>query len=407
MTSRQEVRVQHCVETPQVDSLVRRGGDSPQRATSTTLAAKPVHIASLDGLRGVAAGLVVLEHFRFVGLRAAVPGPVGDYGVMLFFILSGFLMGYLYLGASFDRAAVVRYAAARISRIVPIYYATIIASYVLSYYMGPDFIYSMNTKDFARLLLFVGNVHVFWSIAPEVQFYFVFVTLWWAHANGKLSSANTALPLLMFGALLCVAQPLTPGFMLTAKLPIFLTGIATAVARQQLRIDAGSARTARWVAVTQLASLAILALLMFYPLPDLVPGQPVVRLRDLTHNGVFGDYRYLALFGALLFTFTVETPLSRALLGNGFMRALGQYSFSIYLLHEPVMKGVHELVAPLSLPYPLQVVLALAAVGLVGVLCYYLLERPAQLRVRRYLLQRWSAPRGTGSLTPELLAPRA
>ncbi|MDB4976787.1 MAG: putative acyltransferase [Myxococcaceae bacterium] len=395
----------HYAELPQGAVRESSSRDAGQAARSKPAARPPAHIPSLDGLRGIAAALVVLEHFRFVGLRAAVSMPVGDYGVLLFFILSGFLMGYLYLETPFDRAAAIRYAAARVSRIAPLYYATITASYILTFIVGSDFIYALNTTEFVRLLLFVGNAHVFWSIAPEVQFYFVFMMLWWAHQTGKLSSATTAIPLFLLGALVCGAQPLAPGFMVTAKLPIFLTGILIAVARVQLRSEVRSVGAARWLALTQLVALAILGLLLFHPLPDLVPGQSLLRGHDPKHNGVFGDYRYLALLSATLFTLSVETPLSRALLANRFMRALGQYSFSIYLLHEPVMAGVHALLEPLALPYALQVGLALVAVGAVGVLSYYLLERPAQTHLRRYLLEKWSGVLPLRS--PEPLGERA
>jgi len=56
-------------------------------------------IKSLDGLRGLAALIVVVSHFSFVVSRFAhgeLKGA-GHAGLMIFFVLSGFLMGHLYL----------------------------------------------------------------------------------------------------------------------------------------------------------------------------------------------------------------------------------------------------------------------------------------------------------------------
>ena len=99
------------------------------------------HIPALDGIRGCAAVLVVLSHLARVGLTDTTPQFSGPAGVLLFFVLSGFLMGHLYLWKPMDRPAIVRYLIARIARVVPIYYIVVIAAFFISQFSGPDFIY--------------------------------------------------------------------------------------------------------------------------------------------------------------------------------------------------------------------------------------------------------------------------
>ena len=70
------------------------------------------HIKQLDGLRGLAALLVVYSHAGQQGLVPKNTGT-GQIGVMLFFILSGFLMGWLYGRRRLSLAQWADYACSR------------------------------------------------------------------------------------------------------------------------------------------------------------------------------------------------------------------------------------------------------------------------------------------------------
>ena len=60
-------------------------------------------IGALTGLRGVAALIVFVSHGANEGVLPAMLGNgFGQIGVMIFFVLSGFLMGQLYLRRSLD-----------------------------------------------------------------------------------------------------------------------------------------------------------------------------------------------------------------------------------------------------------------------------------------------------------------
>src|SRR5438093_44753 len=75
------------------------------------------HLPALDGLRAVAVFLVVFHHF---GIRAAP----GGLGVIIFFVLSGFLITWLLLGEDerFGTVSVRKFCARRFLRICPVFY---------------------------------------------------------------------------------------------------------------------------------------------------------------------------------------------------------------------------------------------------------------------------------------------
>ena len=91
-------------------------------------------IRELDGLRGVAIGMVVLFHF-FQNTMAFPPGSVFSYvqaglrlswtGVDLFFVLSGFLIGGILLDSRESTNYYSVFYKRRFFRIVPIYLVTL------------------------------------------------------------------------------------------------------------------------------------------------------------------------------------------------------------------------------------------------------------------------------------------
>src|SRR5437762_2832171 len=98
-----------------------------------TAAAHPVRdkLFSLQILRFLAAFLVFYSHIedRFENWEqqfgVAVPriGLDGQLGVDIFFVISGFVMGYVALDKFGQHGASLNFAADRVSKIVPLYWA--------------------------------------------------------------------------------------------------------------------------------------------------------------------------------------------------------------------------------------------------------------------------------------------
>jgi peptidoglycan/LPS O-acetylase OafA/YrhL len=141
--------------------------------TSTTR-----HIAELDGIRGIAIGMVLLWHY-FVTTTVAhsatplsyalVLGGLTWSGVDLFFVLSGFLIGGILLDARAAKNYFRVFYTRRFFRIVPIYFAVLI--------LLPDLItFAVWTRkgDFS---LFIG------SSAPLYSYWAFLQNFWMAHAG--------------------------------------------------------------------------------------------------------------------------------------------------------------------------------------------------------------------------------
>lgn len=135
------------------------------------------HMFELDGLRGFAALSVVLSHLPNRAAELA-RSDFGACGVLIFFVLSGFLMGHLYLKRQLTPDSARKFVVSRVARIVPLYYAVVILAFLASPWLGEAFTYQMDWMQFARLLSFTGSLSVFWSVGPEFQFYFFFLCVW-------------------------------------------------------------------------------------------------------------------------------------------------------------------------------------------------------------------------------------
>src|SRR6188474_1808835 len=88
------------------------------RGTNTAM-----RFPALDGLRALAAFFVVVSHFsnetQIWGGLLGTGG--GQLGVMIFFLISGFLMARLYMDGPWNAAEVGAFLQKRVARVVPLY----------------------------------------------------------------------------------------------------------------------------------------------------------------------------------------------------------------------------------------------------------------------------------------------
>ncbi len=277
-------------------------------------------ILSLNAVRGLAALLVVVSHLpELAGLHF---GPVheGSLGVMVFFTLSGFLMGYLYLAKPASWHEVSRYAIARFSRIAPPYLLVVLASFFIYTLIDPKFPYAIGTHNFLRHFLFSGNVNVFWSIPPEVQFYGLFIGFWWALKRAQ-QGRTLALVIVMVLAIaaICVRDKV-PGTFAISKLQFFLLGAVLGGLHPWLRSVPISTRALTVLQVVLLGSLGLFMLEVIH--------LPEKYWHDLTPA---------LIAGLTVFAFSHDrTPIDAAFMARP-LQWFGDWSFSIYLLHVPLI----------------------------------------------------------------------
>lgn len=142
-------------------------------------------IPSLDGLRGIAVLMVMLNHTG--DARSGWFGQIasfGQTGVDLFFVLSGFLITRILIESRGEDAFLRNFYARRVLRIWPLYYAFL----VLTYFVFPRFdlapeasfdrqawywLYLQNLPTPVRSWDVSEGPGHFWSLAVEEHFYLV------------------------------------------------------------------------------------------------------------------------------------------------------------------------------------------------------------------------------------------
>jgi len=275
-----------------------------------------LHYKSLDGLRGLAAFMVVVGHYenQTKSLDGLLEGS-GQLAVMIFFCLSGFLMGRLYLTKETTTRTVAAFAQRRIARVVPLYIALVLVSYFYIKITGARLpMYHIEDNNILEHLLFWEGTSVLWTIAVEVQFYAVFPLIWFAYR--RLGYAVIIWLALAAAWVTILNFPSYP--VLITYAPYFMTGVAISLIPQSFKVKG--------------ANVLFLALLV-----SLFVSYPGVReILGVMARGTWKSTAYMFLIPALLVA-TLHAPIAEKILGNRVAKFAGDISYSIYLLHMPVM----------------------------------------------------------------------
>lgn len=337
------------------------GEDSPDRPAKSR-----GHIPALDGVRGLAILLVLLVHFgslyyESLGSSASVRPvdaliqrvtSVGWCGVDLFFVLSGFLItGILYDAKGTDRFFVNFYGR-RAARIFPLYYGVLAAVFVaapligvgtgVSRQMGSDqlwyWLYGVNILAAKKGASF-PLVH-FWTLAVEEHFYLVWPLAVRAFRREALMAGCVAAALAALGLRTWTLSPSNRVaiYMLTpCRVDTLLAGALLALAVRGPRGYGGVRRPAfLGVLIGGGALLAgrVWAFDQFTPWVQTV------------------GYSLVAVFCCGLVGLVLPGP-SRNFLARGFeagwLRAMGKYSYGIYVYHVFVMGVISEALSPARL----------------------------------------------------------
>lgn len=182
------------------DALRLRGGESGTRVQDNSM--ERVYFPNLNGLRLIAALLVIVHHIEQLKYIYGMPNNfsssfvqiIGELGVILFFVLSGFLITYLLLEEEkrTNTIAVKNFYLRRILRIWPLYFFIVaLALFVLPnipIFLLPEYdkatIYENLPAKIFLYVFFLPNLvspllgvvpyaSLLWSIGTEEQFYLI------------------------------------------------------------------------------------------------------------------------------------------------------------------------------------------------------------------------------------------
>jgi peptidoglycan/LPS O-acetylase OafA/YrhL len=349
--------------------VVRRPLAAPPSSTA------PRRLPTLDGARGVAALIVVVSHGANLGLLPAeLGGGAGQMGVILFFVLSGFLMAYLYADRPFVATECQRYARHRLGRVVPLYLLIVVLSWALT--GRQDHVVTFDVghgAELAKHLLLLHGNGALWTIPVEIHFYVVFVALWYANSRGR-PLLGLLITLGGFAAIMVRLVPGRAGFTLSLWAQFFVIGtFAGLVWRRHHHAVTTWVEQRPWLdGIGWLVLIATLA-----ALPGLrghlhLPTMP--NWRDPLTAGMPILFFASALIGIGPFRRLAARPL----------RWLGDISYGIYLFHWPVLMTVIVGFAPSTRVERLGAFALVVAVTIaLAWISNRLFERPVQALVNR------------------------
>nr|WP_316651276.1 acyltransferase [uncultured Gellertiella sp.] len=323
------------------------------------------YFQSLDGLRGLCSLMVLCDHWKELYPAAGTwIQQTGGEPVCLLFALSGFFMAYLYAGKRFNADAVATYLVHRLARIYPAYLVAVLLMAVLSYVPQVHIVGAIvGPVEITRHLLLAGNMGVFWSITPEIQFYLFFVLLWLFAAEPVKYQWLGIANLTFIAADVMLGLP-GPGTMLPSKLPYFMLGVAAGYLYKR-------GFGARPGLISGMATVLLLGVYLF------------IHVLHPQGEVVWGVQSAVGA-ALLLFLAASDSPVATRVLGSLPFRTIGKVSFSLFLFHVPVFMLTHQALEG-RVPFWLQTVLCWAAVFSVATLSFLYLETPS----RKAITDRW------------------
>lgn len=321
---------------------------------------------TVQALRAVAALCVIGMHIPAI--------ERGAFGVDLFFVISGFIVCHV------SAADPGQFMLKRAFRVVPLYWLCTIALFGIAL-AAPQLMQATrgDTTELLKSLFFVpfvksnGNVHPLlylgWTLNYEILFYALFaLSLVLAPRRPHVLAVALLLALFVTGRLMHFDN--VPLRFWTAPIVLeFVFGIAA----YHVWRSGALARLPALLAVP----LALAAWLLMAAL----------RSDDAMRPLLWGLPAMVLFLATLSLERRWHVPALWLLIGNA--------SYSLYLTHAYVIQALQKKVLPLDTFAPTKVALMLLAVVVCCALaaaCFWLIERPSNLWLRRRFLRRRHAP---------------
>ncbi len=316
-------------------------------AARAMAATSPGRVLGLDGIRGLAALFVVLNHIferAWPGYPGANHAPLwaawliyGRGGVAIFITLSGFSLGLGPARSGWRFKSIATYAHRRAWRILPPYWAALGFSLVMTWYvLAQPHLPVPNGKSVVMYGLLVQDVspvgtpnRAFWSIAIEVQLYVLLplLLLLVRRVSARAMVGLVAAIVVTIGvvgphvALMNTALvKFTPDLAVLFAVGLLASGIVTAGERT---------RSLPWASYALAAAMPVIVLMV-------VKGSVWSNL-----NPFWLDLAWAPAIGCFLTAVATSRPrFVVPLLESRLPRSLGSCSYSLYLTHEPIVIAV-------------------------------------------------------------------
>jgi peptidoglycan/LPS O-acetylase OafA/YrhL len=331
-------------------------------------------LAGLDGIRAIAAFMVVFYHF-------GIPFVSGSAGVLMFFVLSGFLITWLLLRENDEQGTVSlrKFYARRSLRIFPAFYcyaAVAFAVVIIRHHariVWPQALaalfYVSNYYQALNGDPNTGFSHT-WSLAIEEQFYVLWpLTFLLLRGNYRRMSqclAGAIVVIWIYRKALVFVFHVHEGYIYEAfdtRADHLLIGCLLAVVLRARMFP----RLWSWISIRSWLAAVTAALLVISSVADWVYG-PVYRdsISFVVSPLLIAVWitQLIALRGAMLWRWT----------SWGWVRYLGRISYSVYL-YQQLLVDVPKKVLP-HLPIAAQLSVTIAVIVLIASASFFFVERP-------------------------------
>jgi peptidoglycan/LPS O-acetylase OafA/YrhL len=336
------------------------------------------HLAYLDGWRGIAIIVVLVAHFQFGSAMW-----IGNFGVQLFFVLSGYLMGGLLF---VKQVSLKDFFVRRITRIFPTFLVFVMVMVVYAAFLQPR-PYVVPLEEILATLLFMRTY-----FPAEVS---IDAGTWPIGHMWSLNVEEHSYMLLGAGALLVRSLRMKNAKLVFLWLSV-LSVLFISLYYPTHQPDGATPwhRRSEAAALGLLASAAYRVTILNFPgrwfsrsaplLPLLALGMAIVCYWIYARQGMFAHpslkYTLVPLLLAYSINHLAHVPnLVRGALSSRILCWFGTCSFSLYLWQQPFYYA-HE---AFGMPLAPALLGALAC----GSLSFYLLENPLRL----YLNQKWKS----------------
>ena len=341
------------------------------------------HVASLDGLRGVAVLLVVSFHYFPRGLAGPLSTvtSVGWMGVDVFFTLSGYLITSILYEQRSERQYLRNFYMRRVLRLFPLYYSVFLLALALT-----SLLHIQWRAGHIAFLLYGANLVLpvdgrlnwlgpfslahLWSLAVEEQFYLI-----WPWLVGSLLRKETLRRICVVGI---VAAPLL-------RLALLHAGVGPWWIYQSLPTRMDSLLMGALLALVRLPSLQVARMggavaLLVFALVAWEGHSAFFLARPMQGIG----YSAAACVAASILVLSLNpSTLLHRICSWRVLRFYGRYSYGIYLWHFLFLKQFgaltnwveRQVMSPLFAGL-LGFALILLCSTVVAMVSYRLIERP-------------------------------
>ena len=311
---------------------------------SRELSDNKLQIDCLDGLRGLAALIVVASHTSNAGMYF-LPflkfEGLGKSGVYLFFLISSFLLTRPLLSKgekifSFDNMS--HYWQRRFFRIYPLYFIYLVTALTTTSILTNIFNksdmgipFSLTFSELINHLILIEGKGVTWSIAVEFKFYFILPFL--VYIIYKLKCLENTYQILFLLICIVLTSNIFPSsdskvndISLLPYLPIFFTGILCAVIQESVKDY--SKTFFKLISTIGIVGMILMTPKVFSELFFVVPN-------NFFHREFL---MYTILWACILIAAINTKGILNKILCSKTLKFFGAISFSLYLFHVSFIK---------------------------------------------------------------------